>query len=389
MKKSKRYVIISVYRFLHKKERIKMSKIPELMTTISGEKITTVEEWETFRRGEIMTLLSNYIYGVRTVERPNDLHFVVEKEEKSYLGADLDYKKINICFSDYSFPVHGYYPKNTQKKVGAFLYVMHEAQLNKFDFEKDLKSENIDTEKITQKGYAVFIMPTIDLYPDWEHKCNHQAGIFKVFGPDEKARQDNSWATISAWSWGLSRIFDYLETDDAIDTTKVFSIGHSRCGKTALWAAATDTRFACAFSNNSGCGGAAMHRTKIDEGEHIKDINITDWFCDNYRKFNDREDFLPVDQHMLIASLAPRLCYVTSSSLDDWADPAAERLSCRMAGEAYELYGKKGVVLPDEPVEVDTPYHEGSIGYHVKTGKHSLLEYDWDLFFDFLDKKLN
>lgn len=179
---------------------------------------------------------------------------------------------------------------------------------------------------------------------------------------------------------------DYIETDTRYDNSKVIVVGHSRGGKTALWCAATDKRFKCAISNNSGCTGAAMHRTK--KGEHIKDINRTDWFCENYKKFNENETMLPVDQHMLIAAIAPRLCYVSSSSEDSWADPAAERDSCRLASSVYELYNKKGAVLPNEPIEVNKAYHDGMIGYHVKTGKHSITKYDWEMFLKFLSKKL-
>ena len=97
-------------------------------------------------------------------------------------------------------------------------------------------------------------------------------------------------------------------------------------------------------------------------------------------------DFLPVDQHMLIASLAPRYVYVSSSSEDTWSDPAAERLACRMTEEAFALYGKKGIVL-SECVECDKAYHEGNIGYHAKSGNHGISHYDWKMFLDFLDKK--
>ena len=110
-----------------------------------------------------------------------------------------------------------------------------------------------------------------------------------------------------------------------------------------------------------------MHRNKIKEGETIRAINRTDWFCGNYHKYNDLDNILPCDQHMLIAAIAPRLCYVESCSEDLWAAPASERLSCRLAGDAYALYGKKGAVLPEESdIAADTPYHEGNIGYHMK-----------------------
>lgn len=361
-----------------------MSKIPELLKSISGEDIKTVEDWENFRRPEIMNLLSEYIYGVRPVDRPSGMEFKIAEEKKSHMGHKMDYQKIIISFMGYSFVVHAYLPQNIEGKIPAFVYDMHEYQEERFNFETEIECANIDFDEITKRGYGIFVMPTSGIYPDWEHKSNYKDGVFTVFPPNGE-REDNAWATISAWSWGLSRVIDYLETLPYIDIEKIAAVGHSRGGKTALWCGATDKRVACAISNNSGTAGAAMHRNKV--GEHIKDINITDWFCKNYHKFNDREEFLPVDQHMLIASLAPRLCYVSSSSNDDWADPEAERRSCRLASEVYEMYGKKGVVLPDEPVEIEKAYHEGSIGYHSKPGDHGITHYDWKMFLDFLDSK--
>lgn len=364
-----------------------MNTIPALLKTLSGETVTTAEQWETFRRPEIMALFSNFVYGVRPVERPADLHFKVIKEQPDFGGQPITYRQIQVCFQGYTFTVHGYLPQGVSENIPSFVYAMHEYQEARSRLEETIENPFIDFAQICRRGYGIFVMPTSGLYPDWEHKANYNQGVCPVFTPNVAARTDSSWATISIWGWGASRVLDYIETLPYMDAKRVTVVGHSRGGKTALWCAAQDTRFACAISNNSGCAGAAMHRTK--GGEHIKDINITDWFCGNYRKYNDREEYLPVDQHMLLAAFADRYVYVASSDADDWADPAAERLSCRLAGEAFALYGRKGVVLPEEAhITVNTPYHEGNIGYHVKTGDHGITHFDWKLFLDFADAKL-
>ena len=261
-------------------------------------------------------------------------------------------KVIEIGFSGYSFNVLGFIPES-KEKLPAFIYIMHEFEEENSNLRSDPECEYLPIADITSRGYAVFVMYTSGIYPDYDHNADYRKGIFRVFSPDREARRGGDWATISAWAWGASRVMDYIETDDKIDASKVAVAGHSRGGKTALWCAARDTRFSLAVSNASGCMGAAVLRGKT--GEHIKDINRTDWFCGNFRKFNDNEEMLPVDQHMLLALIAPRLIYVESCSRDDWADPESERLACRKASAVYEkIYGVKGAVIPDEPIKADT-----------------------------------
>ena len=179
---------------------------------------------------------------------------------------------------------------------------------------------------------------------------------------------------------------DYLQSDPAIDGNRVAVFGHSRTGKTALWAGAQDERFALVISNNSGQGGASLARRRYGESVAASYALSGSWYCRNYQKYGNNEALLPVDAHLLIASIAPRPVYVASAEQDRWADPRGEFLAARHAETVFRLLGKTGVGVEELP-PVNEPVG-GTVGYHIRSGDHEILPYDWQCYLDFADRHL-
>lgn len=233
-------------------------------------------------------------------------------------------------------------------------------------------------ESILAKGYGVVTAYYGDIEPDFDGGRPH--GVREMLdsrnGKPQSPQADEAWGAIGAWAWGMSRIADYLVIDKDVDKNRIALTGHSRIGKAALWAGAQDQRFSIVISNESGEGGAALSRRNF--GEDVWRINnsFPHWFAKNYRGYSNNEAELPVDQHMLIALIAPRPVYVASAAEDLHSDPRGEFLAAVHAGPVYELLGKQSLGTEKFP-ELHQPLMK-TIGYHIRAGKHDVTAYDWD-----------
>jgi len=357
--------------------------LPDPLETAKGKIIDSAIEWRNTRRLEILELFRTNVYGRAPVGRPDTLRFETKETTRTALSGEATRKLVDIHFSGpggkAAIHLALFLPNDVPKPVPGFLLICNRSRTN-IDPERKTRSPFWPVESIVGRGYAAAAFHNSDLDPD-EHD-GFKNGVHGIFDPPSAPRADDAWGTIAAWAWGASRVMDYFEADGDIDAARVAVVGHSRGGKTALWCGAEDERFSLVISNNSGCTGAALARRM--KGESIDAINraFPHWFCTNYKRYSNNEDELPVDQHQLIALMAPRPVYVASATKDSWADPEGEFLACVHAGPVYRLFGFQGLSSHGMP-KPDQPLHDGRIGYHIRTGKHDLVEYDWNCFMDF------
>ncbi len=394
--------------FNYDEAKVPKFEVADPLTLLDGSKVTDARTWTQKRRPEVLQLFKDNVYGTMP-GAPADLWWKVFDNDAKALGGKATRKQITIFFTkDADGPQMDlllYVPNDTKKPVAGFIgpnfkgnHTVHSdpairlATIRPKDGEphaadpasRGERTERWQVEMIINAGYAIGTVFYSDIDPDYFDDWKN--GIHPLF-PKLQNRDDN-FTSIGAWAWGLSRALDYLENDDDVDAKRVAVMGHSRLGKTALWAGATDERWAMVISNDSGCGGAALSKRRF--GETVKRINTSfpHWFCAKFKTYNDNEDALPLDQHMLVALAAPRPVYVASAVEDQWADPRGEFLSAKYASPVYELLGRPGIPENVSDFEIEHPIHT-TVGHHIRTGKHDVTAYDWQQYIRFADKHLN
>ncbi len=397
----------------YKEENIIAYELPKILISNDGRSITTIEDWKNIRRPEIFGLFEKYMYGA-VVNHDLTIEFESKQTNAKALDGKATQRQVTITIENENHPlpieILIYVPNNVVKPVPLFVgmnflgnqsihpdksipttknYVINNGELGITDHKANEQSRGArahrwPVERIIERGYGLATLHCGDLDPDFDDGFKN--GIHALIDYSDK-NDPNERSTISAWAYGLSKAMDYFEADNDIDQNRITVIGHSRLGKAALWVGAVDQRFAMVISNNSGCGGAALSRRKFGETVERINTNFPHWFSKNFHRFNDQEAKLPIDQHMLLALMAPRPVYVASAVQDQWADPRGEFLSLFHAGPVYELFGLP--ILDDDAMpEVNKPMKTGRLGYHIRSGKHDVTTYDWEQYLDFADEHL-
>ncbi len=389
--------------------------LPDVLAGPDEVPASSQQEWEQTSRPHQFEMLEKYLYGRKLPAVPVSVVGAVERAEvdlgstkalrlqaRLRLGTAADAPTTNVLL---------YLPKATNK-VPVFLKLNFRGNQAETDdpgvwlptgwIPADTRFEGIVNNRATDasrgalqrrfpvaslvgRGYGMATAYCGDFFPD-RPDGRPQSVLAALGRPVEGTLPKDEPGAIGTWAWGLSRILDWLVTLPEVDADKVIVVGHSRLGKTALWAGACDQRFAMVVSNESGCGGAALSRRNFGETIAVITSRFPHWFCPMLADYAGREIELPCDQHALLAMAAPRPLYVASAEQDRWADPRGEFLAAVAAGRAWKLYGLTGLGTEAMP-PINTPIGQ-LVGYHVRNGSHDLLPYDWTQFADFADRAL-
>ncbi len=362
--------------------------LPDPLVMADGHRVTDANTWRTKRRPEILRAYQTEIYGripantpkmtweITETDRAAKENTAVMRRAVGRIGAAADAPRVTMMI---------YTPSKATRPVPLILIInfgggppVEGRPATNMQFNDPPVAADI-----LARGWGYAMVGYQDIQPDRLNTFN-QGVIGQTLASGQHPKPDE-WGAISAWAWGISRIIDYFETDRLVDAKKIAVQGHSRIGKTALWASALDERIAAVYSSCSGELGAALARR--DWGETVDDMtqNFPYWFAGNFQKYAGHWNDMPVDAHMLIALSAPRPVFVTGGTADQWADPVGEFKAGVAAGPVYKLLGKNDLGTTELP-PLDTPLTKGDIGWHYHTGGHAATAADWKAFLEFVAK---
>jgi hypothetical protein len=369
--------------------KVRPYTLPDPLVSSEEKPVRDARTWLTERRPEIIRLYETEIFGRIPATAPRVTWRVTETEPHARDGAAVLKRiagKIGDAPDAPQINVKLYTPATANRPVPVILVVNFGggAAASPNPSGTVPPGDPPVASEIIASGWGYATVGYQDIQPDRADAWNQGAIGVTLASKREKPAPDK-WGTISAWAWGVSRIVDYLGADASVDAKQIVLFGHSRLGKTALWASALDTRIAAVYSSCAGEMGSALARR--DWGETVDDMaqNFPWQFAGNFQKWVGRWNEMPVDAHMLIALSAPRPVFITGGTTDQWSDPVGEFLAEVAAGPVYRLLGRKDLGVTTLP-PLDSPLTSGDLGWHYHAGGHAATQADWSAFLQFLAK---
>jgi len=360
--------------------------LPDPLVLASGARVRDARTWQRTRRPEIIRLYESAIFGRVPASAPRVVWRVADTPPDARNGS-VAIKHVDGVIGGAETPrirLTLYTPPNLTRRVPVILLI-------NFGGGGTTPAASLPSGEppvardILARGWGYATIFYQDIQPDRADTAKEGVINLARAAGRRPAPPDDDWGAIAVWAWGISRTIDYLVTDPAVDPRRIAVQGHSRLGKTALWASATDARIAAVYASCAGEMGSALSRR--DWGETVDDMaqNFPWQFSESFQQWPGRWSEMPVDAHMLISLSAPRPVFVTGGTGDQWSDPKGEFLGQVAAGPVYRLLGARDLGTTTYPAP-DTPVISGDLGFNLHTGPHTATPAEWATFVDFLSR---
>ena len=332
-----------------------LAPLPDPFVFRDGSRVASRDDWSR-RRAEIAELILDVEYGgLPPAPDSLDVQRLHTHNEKHLDGAKYtQYRLVHGGHPAFHFRLDVLVP-NADAPVpvvltgdGCYQYV----------------TDNLRRD-ILSRGFALAVFSRTAIVPDL-YNSDRDTGLYLAY-------PDHTFGALAAWAWGYHRAVDALERIDGVDASRIAITGHSRGGKTALLAGATDERIAVTAPNGSGTGGTGSFLCQGPECERLADTirMIPYWYGPKLPAYVDREPELGFDQHFLEAMVAPRGFLNTNGLGDLWGNPAGAWQVHMAAREVYRFLDA-----------------EDGIGHAYRAGGHDHSQTDWEVFLDFAQWRL-
>ena len=388
-------------------ECLKQVHLPDPLVMMDGTRVQTREDWFGKRRPELKRMFQHYVYGYLP-PKPEMKVFVIQRNEL-LLDGKATYEEIELHLElpvkrTHTIHLALFLPNHLCERIPVFIALnkcgnhtviddtciaiverpwLHSGCQNN-SFKRGSRIGMWALENTIEKGFALATFAVADMDPD---RHDWTDGIHAKY-PDPPGDEDTRWGMIAAWAWGIHRVVDYMEADRRIDQDRICVTGLSRRGKTALFAGAMDERIDLVIPHQSGTGGMALSRMHPSESVARINEKFPHWFNDNFARFGSDIERLPLDQHLLVALVAPRPLMDNAGLQDTLASSHLALKAMKAASPVYELLGEKGVVgegfvrdeIGDGPV--------GRLLQYQRDTEHGIdIDY-WNTMIEFANRQL-
>lgn len=242
--------------------------------------------------------------------------------------------------------------------------------------EKEVPNRYLPAEEIIDRGYAIFTFFYDEAAPN--------NGDFKKGIAAHIARSRRSKAApgkIAVWAWAAMRLTEHAASLEYIDGKNIAVSGHGLMAKAAMLAGALSKECSFIIANDPL---SAFGSCGLPSVENARYVDCPYLFSPAFSKKPCK------DEHSILLSLcAPKNILIGSAIDDIQSDPASEyEMLISLTNEGYLPIGMKGISQKEKIPAMPCCIQDGDISFHARAGRSYFGREDWNIYLDFIDKKM-